>query len=72
MAKSSGISLATTVPEEFTKIEVYCSGYNVLANVKNKTFERFIKKTIRNSRARLKCDALSGGFANTGYDQLNT
>jgi hypothetical protein len=44
--KFSGIPIATTASGGVTKIEMYCSGYVVLAEVKTKTYKRFIEKTM--------------------------
>ncbi|MBW4458707.1 MAG: hypothetical protein KME47_00410 [Nodosilinea sp. WJT8-NPBG4] len=44
--KFSGIPIATAAPGGVTKIEMYCNGYIVLADIKTKTFKRFIEKTM--------------------------
>jgi hypothetical protein len=42
----SGIPIATAAPGGITKIEVYCNGYLVLADIKTRTFKRFIEKAM--------------------------
>jgi hypothetical protein len=44
--KFSGIPIATAAPGGVTKIEMYCNGYVVLADIKTRTFKRFIEKAI--------------------------
>ncbi|NMF84461.1 hypothetical protein [Nodosilinea sp. P-1105] len=45
--KFSGIPIATAAPRGVTKIEMFCSGYTVLADIKTKTFKRFIEMTMK-------------------------
>lgn len=40
--KFTGVPLAAHDSRGFTKLEVFCDGYVVLANVKTKTYQRFL------------------------------
>lgn len=42
--KFSGVPIAAPGPRGFTKLEVFCEGYVVIANIKTKTFQRFLEK----------------------------
>lgn len=42
----SGVPIATAAPGGITKIEVYCDGYTVLADIKTRTFKRFLEKAM--------------------------
>ncbi|NJL44719.1 MAG: hypothetical protein HC922_01140 [Leptolyngbyaceae cyanobacterium SM2_3_12] len=42
--KFSGIPLATAASGGMTKVEMYCNGYVVLADIKTKTFKRFLER----------------------------
>ncbi|MBE9138036.1 hypothetical protein IQ254_12690 [Nodosilinea sp. LEGE 07088] len=44
--KFDGVPIATAGSGGITKIEIYCSGYVVLADIKTKTFKRFLEKAM--------------------------
>lgn len=44
--KFHGIPIAIADSRIGTRIEVFCEGYTVLADVKAKTFKRFVDKTM--------------------------
>lgn len=44
--KFSGIPIALADSRGGTRIEVFCGGWIVLADVKTKTFKRFLDKTL--------------------------